>query len=44
MTIKDIQTYLQIYLCSSKSPSNTAYEKILKDKDTNNLHEKFNNF
>ena len=44
MTIEEIQLELQIFLCSSKSPSNTAYEKIqLKDADMNKLNDRFNN-
>ena len=44
MTIEDIQLELQIFLCSSKSPSNTAYEKIqLKDINMRRLYFVFNN-
>ena len=44
MTIEDIQIDIQIFLCSSKSPSNTAYEKIqLKDINMRRLYFVFNN-
>ena len=44
MTIEDIQIDIQIFLCSSKSPSNTTYEKIqLKDINMRRLYFVFNN-
>ncbi len=44
MTIEDVQIDIQIFLCSSKSPSNTAYEKIqLKDINMRRLYFVFNN-
>lgn len=43
MKLENIQTNLQIYLCSSKSPSNTSYEKIqLEDINMKSLYFVFN--